>query len=155
MSSPAVALLDNFFAYFYARRQEFSGRFSFGTDKVNTIGSHTGAILLALFALLVAWKGRQRLISPINIAFNQAIAIARAVLVVNSASVLILWDKHEHAHEPNHNLKAAYLHLLVDALASLLAIAACSLANTLTQSGWIQLWARSAPSSSHAVRMDY
>ena len=90
MSSPAVALLDNFFAYCYARRQEFSGRFSFGTDKVNTVGSHTGAILLALFALLVAWKGRQRLISPINIAFNQAIAIARAVLVVNSASVLIL-----------------------------------------------------------------
>ena len=75
---------------------------------------------------------RDRL-NPINIAFNQAIAIATVGLVVNGASVFILGDQHEHehAHGPNHhhhehdhNLKAAYLHVLADALTSLLAIAA-------------------------------
>ena len=88
---------------------------------------------MALFALLMAWESCQRLLDPINIAFNQAIAIATVGLVVNGASVFILGDQHEHehAHEPDHhhhehdhNLKAAYLHVLADALTSLLAIAA-------------------------------
>ena len=86
----------------------------------------------------MAWESCQRLLDPINIAFNQAIAIATVGLVVNGASVFILGDQHEHAHEHghhhhehghhhhehDHNLKAAYLHVLADALTSLLAIAA-------------------------------
>ena len=131
MGSHAVALSVNAFAYVYARRQALSGRFSFGTGKVNTLGGYTGAILLALFALLMAWESCQRLFNPISIAFNQAIAVATVGLVVNGASVFILGDQHEHPHEPghhhhehDHNLKAAYLHVLADALTSLLAIAA-------------------------------
>ena len=133
MGSHAVALSVNAFAYVYARRQAFSERFSFGTGKVNTLGGYTGAILLALFALLMAWESCQRLLNPINIAFNQAIAIATVGLVVNGVSVFILGDHHEHDHahgpdhhhhEHDHNLKAAYLHVLADALTSLLAIAA-------------------------------
>lgn len=131
MGSHAVALSVNAFAYVYARRQALSDRFSFGTGKVNTLGGYTGAILLALFALLMAWESCQRLFNPISIAFNQAIAVAMVGLVVNGASVFILGDQHEHPHEPghhhhehDHNLKAAYLHVLADALTSLLAIAA-------------------------------
>ena len=131
MGSHAVALSVNALAYVYARRQALSGRFSFGTGKVNTLGGYTGAILLALFALLMAWESCQRLLNPINIVFNQAIAIATVGLVVNGASAFILGDQHDHAHEPghhhhehDHNLEAAYLHVLADALTSLLAIAA-------------------------------
>ena len=130
MGSHAVALSVNALAYVYARWQALSGRFSFDADKVNTLGGYTGAILLALFALLMAWESCQRLLNPINIAFNQAIAIATFGLVVNGASVFILGDQHEHAHEPDHhhkhdhNLKAAYLHVVADALTSLLAIVA-------------------------------
>ena len=90
MGSHAVALSVNAFAYVYARRQALSGRFSFGTGKVNTLGGYTGAILLALFALLMAWESCQRLFNPISIAFNQAIAVATVGLVVNGASVFIL-----------------------------------------------------------------
>ena len=131
MGSDTVALAVDALAYVYARWQALSGRFSFGADKVNTLGGYTGAILLALPALPMAWESCQRLLNPINFVFNQAIAIATVGLVVSSASVLILGDQHKHAHEPghhhhehDHNLKAAYLHVLANALTSLLAIAA-------------------------------
>ena len=91
MGSHAPSLCQSMlFAYVYARRQALSGRFSFGTGKVNTLGGYTGAILLALFALLMVWESCQRLFNPISIAFNQAIAVATVGLVVNGASVFIL-----------------------------------------------------------------
>ena len=102
MGSHAIALSVNAFTYVYARRLAFSERFSFGTGKVNTLGGYTGAILLTLFALLMAWESCQRLLNPINIVFNQAIAIATVGLVVNGASVFILGDQHEHTHEPEY-----------------------------------------------------
>ncbi|MGD8810011.1 MAG: CDF family Co(II)/Ni(II) efflux transporter DmeF, partial [Gammaproteobacteria bacterium] len=109
--------------------------FSFGTGKVNTLGGFTGAVLLAGFALVMAWESVHRLVSPVDIAFNQAIFVAVLGLVVNGASVFILGvhhhdDDHEaeghdhahHHHHHDHNLVSAYLHVLADALTSLLAI---------------------------------
>lgn len=150
MGSHAVALSINAFAYIYARRHAHDERFSFGTGKVNTLGGFTGAVLLAGFALIMAWESVERLIAPVDIAFNQAIAVAVVGLIVNGASVLILGHHHHpedvedfeteieahthyhdhdaHAHEHHlhhhhdHNLLSAYLHVLADALTSLLAI---------------------------------
>ena len=138
MGSHAVALGINAFAYVYARRHAHNDRYSFGTGKVNTLGGYTGAILLALFAALMAWESILRLLDPVAIAFNQAIVVASLGLVVNGASVFILGDNHSHDHahtdthdhhhghhhEHDHNLKSAYLHVLADALTSLLAIIA-------------------------------
>ena len=71
MGSHAVALSINAFAYIYARRHAHNARFSFGTGKVNTLGGYTGAILLALFAALMAWESLIRLLNPVEIAFNR------------------------------------------------------------------------------------
>ena len=140
MASHAAALTINAFAYMYARRNARNEQFSFGTGKVNTLGGYTGAVLLAGFALLMVWESGARLISPIEIAFNQAIFVAVLGLIVNGASVLILghhhhpervqdmsdqFEAHSHYHDHHHhdhNLVAAYLHVLADALTSLLAI---------------------------------
>jgi len=160
MASHAAALTINAFAYVYARRNAHNERFSFGTGKVNTLGGFTGAILLAGFSLAMIWESGLRLISPVQIAFNQAIAVAVIGLIVNGVSVLILGHhehehdhehehehehehghghesdsddgrrlahddprhEHEHKHHLDHNLIAAYLHVLADALTSLLAI---------------------------------
>ena len=138
MASHSVALGINFFAYVYARRHAHSARYSFGTGKVNTLGGYTGAVLLAVFAAIMAWESMFRLVNPVNIAFNQAIAVAVLGLIVNGASVFILGidhhhdnhghDHHDHDHHDHdhhhhdHNLKSAYLHVLADALTSLLAI---------------------------------
>jgi len=139
MASHAVALAINAIAYAYARNHAHDERFSFGVGKVNTLGGYTGAILLAGFALIMAVESIQRLFTPVEIEFNQAIFVAILGLVVNGASVFILGIKnHDHGHEHNHdhkhaeaehdhhdhNLVSAYLHVLADALTSLLAIVA-------------------------------
>ena len=76
MGSHAVALSINAFAYIYARRHAHNMRYSFGTGKVNTLGGYTGAILLAVFATMMAFESITRLIEPVAIAFNQAIFVA-------------------------------------------------------------------------------
>jgi cation diffusion facilitator family transporter len=129
MASHAAALSINGVAYIYARRHAGDPRYSFGTGKVNALGGYTGAILLAVFALLMVWESGDRIISPVEIAFNQAIAVAVIGLIVNGASMLILGHGHDHEdhdhqghHHHDHNLRAAYLHVLADALTSFLAI---------------------------------
>lgn len=133
MASHAVALSINVFAYIYARHHAHDPRFSFGTGKVNALGGFTGAVLLAIFALIMVGESVERLIYPIEIAFNQAIFVAVIGLIVNGVSVFILGSQgHHHAHDDHghddhhhhhdHNLRAAYLHVLADALTSLLAI---------------------------------
>jgi len=134
MASHAVALSIAAFAYVYVRRHAHDPRFSFGTGKANALGGFTGAVLLAIFAVLMAGESFNRLVHPVSIAFDQAILVAILGLVVNGASMLILGphpqDHHEEAHENggvhhadgDHNLRSAYLHVLADVLTSLLAI---------------------------------
>lgn len=143
MGSHAVALGIAVFAYVYARRHAYDTRFLFGTGKVNALGGFTGAILLALFAAVMAWESLERFWFPVPIAFNQAIVVAVLGLVVNGVSVLILGHNepghahdhggHEHPHlhhhhdragaeHRDHNLRSAYLHVLADTLTSVFAI---------------------------------
>lgn len=139
MASHATALTISMAAYIYARRFAHDERFSFGTGKVNSLAGFTGAILLALFALLMGWESVGRFLDPVPIAFNQALMVAAFGLVVNGLSVFILGHdsghghehnhdveyataQHDHLHDHDHNLRSAYLHVLADALTSLLAI---------------------------------
>jgi cation diffusion facilitator family transporter len=133
MASHAAALSISVFAYIYARRHARDERFSFGTGKVNALGGFSGAVLLAVFAVMMAVESVVRLINPVTIAFNQAIFVAIIGLVVNGLSMLILGQKnsphaghdreHDHDHHHHdHNLRSAYLHVLADALTSFLAI---------------------------------
>ena len=114
------------FAYIYARRHALDRRFSFGTGKVNALGGFTGAVLLAVFALVMAVESGRRLLHPVPIALDQAIAVSVLGLVVNGVSAWILGaGGHAHHHEHgDHNLRSAYLHVIADALTSVLAIAA-------------------------------
>ena len=133
MASHAAALSINAFAYIYARRHAHDKRFSFGTGKVNALGGFSGAVLLAVFAVMMAVESVVRLFNPVAIAFNQAILVAIIGLVVNGLSMFILDQKggahhgHDHGdagdhHHHDHNLRSAYLHVLADALTSFLAI---------------------------------
>jgi cation diffusion facilitator family transporter len=150
MASHAAALSISAFAYYFARKRAHDRSFSFGTGKVNSLGGYTGAILLVLFALLMVSESIHRLIVPVAISFNQAIGVAIVGLVVNGVSVFILGhdDHHHHGHDHgevgcdhphdghhhDHNLRAAYLHVLADTLTSLLAIVALLAAKYY---GWI------------------
>lgn len=134
MGSHTAALSITTIAYIYTRRCATDSRFCFGTGKVNAFAGYTSAVLLALFALLMAWESVNRLFNPVDIAFDQAIVVAVLGLIVNGASMIMLGghhhdhdhrhiDSHHHGHgHTDHNLRAAYLHVLADALTSLLAI---------------------------------
>lgn len=126
-------------------------------------------MILVLIALLMGYESVVRILYPVAIAYNQALLIATAGLIVNSASMLILGEKgqthahgeesfsdhdhaahyhgdhdhgnhdhgdhdhgdHNHTHtgsSEDHNLKAAYLHVLTDAVTSVLTIFALLIA---------------------------
>lgn len=133
MASHAAALGLSAFAYAYARRHAHDTRFSFGTGKVNSLAGFASAVVLVLFAVMMGIESVGRFVSPVPIAYDQAIAVAVLGLIVNGISVFILREDHDrdHRHGPgdeghhhDHNLRAARLHVLADALTSILAIAA-------------------------------
>ena len=129
MGTHSAAFLITIFAYSYAKKHADNKDFSFGTGKVNSLGGFASAIALAIVALMMIIESTQRLLEPQSIHFNEAIVVAIIGLVVNVASVFILHDDHlhhhgEHHHHHDHNMKAAYFHVLADTLTSLLAIIA-------------------------------
>ena len=124
MGSHASALAISVFAYRYTRTHAKDARFNFGTGKVNSLAAFASATMLALFALVMAWESIGRFISPVPIGFNSAILVATLGLIVNGAC-LAIFGGHGHSHEhKDHNLRSAYLHVLADALTSVLAIIA-------------------------------
>jgi cation diffusion facilitator family transporter len=133
MSTHAAAMLIAALAYFHARKHVGNPRFSFGTGKLGDLAAFASAIVLALIALLIGWESLLRFLAPVPIDFPQAIAVAVIGLAVNIASAWLLRDAHHHGHDHGHdhhhhggdnNLRAAYLHVLADALTSVLAIIA-------------------------------
>ncbi len=137
MASHAAALGISALAYVYSRRHARDARYCFGTGKVNALGGFTSAVLLMVFALAMAWGSIGRITHPVTIAFDQAILVAILGLVVNAISAFVLDlghvnQSHDHAshadhdhheeHHHDHLLRSAYLHVLADALTSVLAI---------------------------------
>lgn len=141
MGTHAVALGITAFAYYYARLNSDNPNYSFGTGKVGVLGGFASAVVLAIVALLMGIESIERLFSPKQIHFNQAIVVAVLGLIVNIVSALLLQDRHHHSEghgsdkkHQDHNLRAAYLHVMADALTSLLAIIALF---TGKMFGWI------------------
>ena len=135
MSSHTVALGLSVLAYVCARKYAHDPRFSFGTWKIEVLGGYTSAIFLVMVAGLMIFQSIERLIAPSPIHYNQAITIAIVGLLVNLVSAWLLKDGHHHepthghdgnAHHGHHdlNLRSAYMHVLADAVTSVLAIIA-------------------------------
>ncbi len=123
MATHVAAFLITIYAYRYARRYKKNAAYSFGTGKVSVLGGFASAVALAVVALLMLVESLHRLVDPQAIQFNAAIGVAVIGLVINVISAFLLKDDHHH-HQHDHNLKAAYFHVLADALTSLLAIVA-------------------------------
>ena len=133
MSTHAGALLIAALAYTYSRRYAHDARLAFGTGKFGDLAAFTSAIALAMIALLIGYESVERLIAPVPIAFNQAIPIAAVGLGVNLLSAYLLRDEHDHHHgdthdhdhehiHADHNLRAAFVHVMADAAVSVLVI---------------------------------
>lgn len=151
MGSHALAIGLSAFAYAAARRYALDPNFAFGTWKIEILAGYSSALLLLVVALLMVVGSVERLITPEEIGYQQAIGVAVAGLVVNVVSALILGQAHDHGHDHGHehghghahaghddhhdddhgheghqdlNLKSAYVHVIADAVTSVLAIVA-------------------------------
>jgi cation diffusion facilitator family transporter len=137
MSTHVAAFLITAVAYAFSRRHATDPRYSFGTGKMGVLGGFASAVVLVVIALLMAGESVHRFFAPLQIHFNQAIGVAVLGLVVNLACAVLLKHGHPHNHQhsghgpnpqghPHHdlNLRAAYLHVLTDALTSVTAIVA-------------------------------
>ena len=128
MGTHVAAFGISIFAYQYAKKNSLNPNFSFGTGKVSVLGGFASAVALAVIALVMAGESVSRLYHPQNIHFNEAILVAVLGLAINLISAFLLQDHPGHDshedHHHDHNLKAAYLHVLADALTSVLAIIA-------------------------------
>ncbi|CDW96373.1 MULTISPECIES: CDF family Co(II)/Ni(II) efflux transporter DmeF [unclassified Thiomonas] len=103
MSTHAAAMLIAAVAYTYARRHARDTRFSFGTGKVGDLAGFSSAIILAMIALLIGYEAVDRLLHPVRIGFNEAIAIAFLGLIVNIVSAWMLsGGDHGHHHGNGH-----------------------------------------------------
>ncbi|HDR27457.1 CDF family Co(II)/Ni(II) efflux transporter DmeF [Rhodovulum sp.] len=142
MSTHAAALSITALAYGYARRHARNPRFSFGTGKIGDLAAFGSAVVLLIVALLIGWESLVRLIEPVQIDFTQATIVAVIGLAVNLGCALLLREGHDHHHghahpaAPDNNLRAAYLHVLADALTSVLAIGALLAGRAY---GWVWL----------------
>ncbi len=145
-------------AYWYARTRTGHDAFSFGTGKVYALAGYTSGVLLVLVAIFMAKEGIESLLTHPPVDYLDALPVAGLGLVVNLVSAFLLSRGHHYGHGHGHghdhghhghghahdekpragtldfNLRAAYIHIVADAMTSLLAIAALSL-------GWWQgLW---------------
>lgn len=146
MATHAGALGIAAAAYRYAKRHASSQRYSFGTGKVGDLGGFASALILGMVALGIGVESFVRLLQPTDVQFGTATLIAIVSLIVNIVSALLLGHGHSHSHDHtdhdhvhhgnDNNLKSAYVHVIADALTSVLAIVALLAGRYL---GWVWL----------------
>jgi len=165
MATHAGALAISAFAYWYARRHVRDRRFTFGTGKVGELAAYTSALILGAVAVFIGWESFVRFQAPLTIAFDQAVLVAGIGLGVNLVCAVLLWSpqgsdhdvhhghshhghdhRHQHSHKPmaakssakgqDRNMHAAFIHVVADALTSVLAIAALVIGKFY---GWVWL----------------
>jgi cation diffusion facilitator family transporter len=149
MATHAGALGVAALAYADARRHACNPAYRFGTGKVGELAGFASAMVLGIIALGIGVESTLRLFQPINVAFGEATVIAVIGLAVNIVSAVLLSGGHHHGHDHHHhhhhghhhhghgsdnNLRSAYIHVLADALTSVLAIAALLAGRYL---GWL------------------
>jgi len=147
MGTHAGALGLAALAYWFARTRAKAATFPLGTGKVYALAGYTNAVALLIVAAWMLIEAAQRLITPVDVKFGEALPVAVIGLLVNLLSFWLLiptggepqhhehHEHHEHhAHDDHHhhgpehhhdlNLRAALLHVAADAFTSVLAIGA-------------------------------
>jgi len=135
MGTHALALGGAALAAQLARRAHGHADFAFGGWKIEVLAAYSSGLLLLAASLWIGIDAVQTLLAPHPIAYERAVAVALIGLVVNAVCAWVLVrgghdhghhhdHDHDHEHDHDHNFRAAYLHVLADALTSVLAIAA-------------------------------
>ena len=119
MGSHVLAIGLSWLAYVIVRRLSTNLDFKGNSDKILSLSGYSSGIMLLIFAFFILSEAIQRLYNPASILYKEAIIVASIGLLVNIASAFLLHHDHEHS---DHNIRAAYLHVIADALTSVTAI---------------------------------
>jgi cation diffusion facilitator family transporter len=119
MGSHVLAIGLSWLAYVFVRKLSSSKNFNGNTSKILSLSGYSSGIMLLIFAFLILIEATRRFFVPVEINYNEAILVAVIGLAVNIASAFLLHHDHEHT---DNNIKAAYLHVIADALTSISAI---------------------------------
>jgi len=144
MGSHVLAIGLSWIAYILVRRAARSDKYKDKGDRILSLSGYTSGLLLLVFAFGIAWSAIQRINNPVDIQFREAIWVACIGLAINILSAVLL--HHDHEESSDHNLQAAYLHVLADALTSILAIGGLIVAMT-----WNIIWIDGACALAGAV----
>lgn len=127
MGSHVFAIGLSWVAYIVVRRLSTTSSFTGSSDKILSLSGYSSGLILLLFAVFILVEAFERFFVPQSINYNDAILVAIIGLVVNIVSAALL--HHDHG-DSDHNIKAAYLHVLADALTSISAIVGLWVART-------------------------
>lgn len=119
MGTHALALMITFLAFVFMHKMEGSELFPHGTGKISTLAGYTSSLFLGATGIYVIAESVMRIFNPLSIEFNTAILVAIVGLIVNGICLIIMESKDK---DSDYNYKAAYLHILTDAMTSVFAI---------------------------------
>ena len=119
MGSHVFAIGLSWVAYIIVRKVSKSEKFRGNSDKILSLSGYSSGLMLLIFAVVIMVEAVQRFYNPVDIVYKEAILVAIIGLIVNIASAFLLHHNHEHS---DHNIRAAYLHVIADALTSVSAI---------------------------------
>jgi cation diffusion facilitator family transporter len=119
MGSHVLAIGLSWLAYIFVRKVASSEKYNVSSERILSLSGYTSGLLLLIFALFIIVQAVERFINPMQIEFRQAIFVAFIGLGVNVISAFLL---HHEKEESDHNIKAAYLHVIADAVTSVSAI---------------------------------
>ncbi len=125
MGSHAFSLTITYLTYLIVIKFKNSNYFPYGTNKIETLGAYTSALLLGLSGFAVIIESYKRLSNPIQIKFDEAILISLLGLLINTTCIIIMENpfKKKTKNIKDFNFLAAYYHILADILTSIFAIA--------------------------------
>ena len=120
MGSHVLAIGLSWAAYVLVQRLSANPSFTGDRDKVLTLSGYTSGLILLFFAGMIIAGAIGRFVNPRVIEYREAILIAFIGLGVNILSAFLLHHDHD---DGDTNIRAAYLHVLADAVTSVAAIA--------------------------------
>jgi cation diffusion facilitator family transporter len=121
MGSHVLAIGLSWLAYVFVRKVSARENYSGNSDKILSLSGYSSGLMLLIFAFVILYEAIMRFMHPSEIMYREAILVAIIGLAVNIVSAFILHHEHE---QSDHNIRAAYLHVIADALTSVTAIAA-------------------------------
>lgn len=150
MASHTLALFLSLVVYYLYRHPKFRASFTFGGGKILSLGGYTSSLFLIIIAGSMIYESIHHFYEARAIHYDEALIVAAIGLIVNLVCAKILHQDnhhddhnhghdhghahgehcnhqhkapaHAHSHSHDHNHESAYIHILTDALTSVLAI---------------------------------